>query len=259
MRLLSDVPAPAWQSQPQIIEAPAAPADAPPIGLYRGAAVAAFVQLACTLTTITVVFTLGGEPTTAEEYFTVLQQDRLVGLLRMDFASLINVTLYPVIAFGAYAALRRVNALYAALATALVFLGVAMSLATHSAFSVLALSDQYALATTELQRSQLLTAGAAVIATDWWHSTGGLLAGIFMQGGIVLLSWVMLRSTAFGKLTAYAGMISNGLDWLHIGVGLVLPGVAAGLLMIGGLVYLVWFPLLGRDLWRLGRRTNRFL
>lgn len=246
-----------WESQPHSNEPSVATTEARWPGLYRSAGVAAFVQLACTFMTIIVVFTLGGEPTTADEYFTVLHNDRLVGLLRMDFPSLINVTLFTIIAFAVYTVLKRINEAYAALATALIFVGVALAMTNHSAFSMIYLSDQYALATTEAQRTQLLTAGAAVIASDWWHSTGGLMAGLFLQGGTVLLSWVMLRSQQFSKATAYAGMVANGLDWLHVLVGLILPGVATILLSIGGLFYLVWYPMLGRDLFRLGRSAGK--
>lgn len=237
------------------------PADATTVlrgqALYRGAGVAAFVQLACTFMTIMVVITLGGEPTTAEEYFTVLQQDRLVGILRMDLPSLLNVILFTVTAFAIYGVLRQVDDLYPALATALIFTGVAISVATHSAFSLIHLSEQYALATTDLQRSHLLAAGEAIIASDWWHSTGGAMAGIFLQGGMVLLSFVMLRSSHFSKGTAYTGMVANGLDWVHILVGLFLPTLGAILLSIGGLFYLAWYPLLGRDLFRLGQSAAR--
>ena len=60
-------------------------------------------------------------------------------------------------------------------------------------------------------REQLLVAGEAVIAGDMWHSTSGFLAGIFMQGGFVLISAVMLRSKVFSKGTAITGMVANGL------------------------------------------------
>jgi hypothetical protein len=50
-------------------------------------------------------------------------------------------------------------------------------------------------------------------------------------------------------------MLANGFDWIHVLLSLVLPGIANMLLMIGGLFYLIWFPLLGRNLLRLGQRV----
>ncbi len=221
--------------------------------LYRAGSIAALTQLACTLFMFVVLSALGAEPTTAAEYFSVLQQNRLVGLLRLDFASLINVLLYAVTAFGIYAALKRKHEVYAALATALIFLGIALAVSVHSAFSMIYLSDQYAAATTSAQKDQLLIAAQMMIASDWWHSTGGILAGVFMQGGMALMSCIMLRGRVFSKATAYTGILATGLDFVHVLVGLVLPSFGIALLSIGGLFYLAWFPLLARDFHRLSQ------
>jgi hypothetical protein len=218
---------------------------------------AALIQLACLLMTIIVASTVGIEPKTAADYFTVLQNDRLVGFLRLDFPTLILISLFPLTTFGVYAALRRGHQAYAALATALIFVGTILALVNHSAFSMIHLSNLHALATTDAQKAQLLIAGEAVIASDMWHSTAGFLAGIFMQGGFVIISLVMLRGQEFSKGTAYTGLLSNGLDLIHVFVALLAPSIATILLSIGGLFYLVWFPLLGRDLLKLGRNVSQ--
>lgn len=221
--------------------------------LCKMGGVAALVQLGCVLITILVVVTLGAEPASAEEYFTVLQNDRLVGLIRLDFTTLILLSLFPITSFGIYAALRQNNKAYAALATALILVGMTLALANHSSFSMIRLSDQYAATTSSAQREQIRAAGEAVIASDIWNSTAGFLAGIYLQGAFVFISVVMLRSKEFSKTTAYSGILGNGLDLAHIFVGLFSPSLAVMLLSVGGLFYLIWFPLLGRDLIRLGR------
>jgi hypothetical protein len=91
------------------------------------------------------------------------------------------------------------------------------------------------------------------IRASMWHSTGGFLAGLFMQGGLAFISIVMLRGTRFRKGTAIEGLVANGLDWIHVLVGLVSPSLAAVLLYVAGPAYLLWFPLLGWDLLRQGR------
>ncbi len=221
--------------------------------LYTVGSIAALTQLVCTLITLGVFSTLGAEPATPAEYFRVLQQDRLVGILRLDFPSLINVLLYAATAFGIYAALKRQHEVPAALATALMFLGIALAVSAHSAFSMLYLSDQYAAATSTAQKDQLLAAAQMMIASDWWHSTGGILAGLFLQGGMTLMSFLMLQGRLFSRATAYTGILSNGLDFVHVLVGLFLPSLGTVLLSVGGLCYLAWFPLLARDFRRLSR------
>ena len=216
--------------------------------------VAALISAVCSLLTLIIVITFGGEPTTVNEYFTVLQEDRLIGIIRLDFPSVINVMQYYLIFFGLYAALRRANGAYAALATAFAFVGVTLWLATHSAFSLISLSDQFAAATTDALRSQLLAAGNAVIASDMWHSTGALMGGILLQSGAVLISYVMLRSKIFSKVTGYVGVLTHGLDLAHIIIGIFAPGVGNLLMFIAGPLYLIWFPLVSWRLLQLGRR-----
>jgi len=229
-----------------------------PLWLYRFAALAALIQIVCVFVMVGVVSALGREPATAEEYYTLLREDRVTALLRMDFMSLINVSRFTITSFAIFTVLRKHIATYAALATALIYLGVALGLSTHSAASMLYLSEQYELATTELQQQVILTAGEAVIASDWWKSTGGFFAGIFLQGGMAFMSVLMLRSNRFRKVTAYAGLLSNGLDFSHVVVGLVLPSLAGTLIAIGGLFYLIWYPLLLLDFIRLGRGVSKW-
>jgi hypothetical protein len=223
--------------------------------LYQVGGATTLVQIVCFIVSMTVAFTLGREPATANEYFTVLGRDRLAGILRLDFTSVINVVLFTITSFAIFAALNGKHKMYAALGVALIFVGVALGLGTHSAFSMIHLADKYAAATTEAQRVMYLTAGEATIASDWWNSTGGRFAGVFLQGGMALVSFIMLRSKHFSKGTAWAGMLSNGLDWIHVPLELVLPGLAGIVLGIGGLFYVVWYPLLARDFFQLGKKA----
>ncbi len=222
-------------------------------GLCLVGGVAVLIQVACVLITLAVVFTLGGEPRTPAEYFTLLQSNRLVGLLRLDFPTIISMALYYLTFFGLYAALRRADGAYAALATALAFVGLTLWLGTHSALSMIHLGDQYAAAATDAQRSQLLAAGEAIISSDMWHSTGALIGGIFVQSAAVMISVLMLRSNIFSKATAYVGILGNGLDLVHIIINVIMPGNPGDILMaVAGPLYLVWFLLLGRSLLQLG-------
>jgi hypothetical protein len=221
--------------------------------LCKISGIAALLQLACCLITMIVVFSLGGEPATAEEYFRLLSSNRPVGLLRMDFPSIFTVSLYTLTLFGLYSALRDTRNGMMALVTALGFAGIILWLSKHSALSMISLSDQYAAATTELQRSQLLAAGQAVIASDMWHSTGAFLSGIFLQSALTLVSVLMLRGGVFSKATAWVGILAHGLDLLHVLIMPFAPTVGAWLLIVFGTLYPVWFFMVGRRLLQLGK------
>lgn len=227
-------------------------------GQWRGpcriGGLAALVQVACALITMTVVLTVGGEPGSASEAFELLQGRRTEGLLRLDFPSLVSMGAYYLTFFGLYAALRRSSGGHAALATTLAFVGITLWLSAHSAFSMLYLSDQHAAATTEAQRSQLLAAGEAVLAANMWHSSAAVLAGLLLQSAGVMVSVVMLRSGLFGPVTAWAGIVAFGVDLAHVVVNLFARGNPGDILMaIAGPLYLVWFALVGRRLLRLGQ------
>lgn len=226
-------------------------------GLCWMGGVAAFLMLASATVPMVVVLTLGGEPTTPNEYFTLLGGNRLVGLLRMDLASVATIALYYFVFFGLYAALRRTQAPQAALATALGFVGATLWFAKHSALSMVHLSERYAAATTDAERGQIVAAAEAVLASDVWHTTGSLVGGVLLMSAAITISAAMLRSGLFGKAAGWSGILANGIDLLHVLLNLVLPGGPGDILMaVAGPAYLVWFILLGRRLLQLGSPSS---
>ncbi len=223
-------------------------------GLCRLGGVAALILLLYSVVTMVVLILFGVPPTTAAESFAMLQNNRIVGLLRLDVLTVfVYMPLCYLLFLGIYVALRRTNGAYAMLATILVFVGVTLFLATPSTFSMLVLSDKYALATTEAQRSQLLAAGEAILASDMWHGTGAILGGMLLQSGALLISVVMLQGNVFSKTIAYLGILTHGLDLAHIIFLLLVPGLGVLLTAIAGTLYLIWFPLVGLRLLQLGR------
>jgi hypothetical protein len=221
--------------------------------LARLGGIASWLQFACLVAMMVVLPLAGSLPETAAAYYTTLQNDGLMGIMRLDPATLMLIALFPFVTVGLYAAFRGSRPAYALLAMVLILVGTLLALANESAFSMIYLSGLHENATTAAEQEQLITAGEAVIAGNMWNSSAGFLAGLFMQGGFVFISFVMLRSKGFSKFTAYSGMLSNGLDFIHVPIALFMPGLAAALLAIGGVFYLIWFPLLGWDLIKSGR------
>jgi len=219
--------------------------------------IAAFLMLASSMVTMVVVLTLGGEPTSPNESFTLLASNRLVGMLRMDLASIATIGLYYFVFFGLFAALRRTQAPLAALATALAFVGGTLWFARHSALSMIHLADRHAAAATDAERAQITAAAEAVLASDVWHSTGALVGGVLLMGAAILISVAMLRSGVFGRATAWLGILANGFDLLHVLINLVVTGNRGDILMAAaGPAYLAWFVLLGLRLLQLARSAQ---
>ncbi len=223
--------------------------------LCRAGGVAAFVFLVYCLATMVQMTVLGGPPSTVAETFRVLQQNKVVGLLRLDFPTVLVLPLYYLLFFGLFAALKDTERTHAAIGTALVFLGVTLVLAMPTALPLMALSDKYADATNEAMKAHFLAAGESVLATDIWHGTGAYMGGILVQIGAVWISVVMLRGV-FSKVTACVGIITHALDLVHIVVVPFLPKVATVFMIIAGLGYPVWLWLVGRRLLRVGKTEH---
>lgn len=227
--------------------------------LCRMAGVATFFLMAYSLATMAQLAVLGGQPTTAAEAFRLLENSRVLGLLRLDLPTVLALPLYYLLFLGLFAALRRSDAAYATLSTSLAFVGVTLVLATPTALSMLSLSEKYAAATTEPMRVQFLAAGEAFLAADIWHGTGAIVGGLLLQSGAVLISVVMLRGGVFSKTVAYVGIVTHGLDLAHVVLGPLVPVAGFVLMAIAGPLYLIWFPLVGRRLLQLGKRRTSAL
>jgi hypothetical protein len=211
--------------------------------------IAALILLVYSLATLVQLALLGGEPATANEAFTLLHNNRILGLVRLDLPTALALPFYYILLLGLFGALKRTGAVFSMVSTALSFVGVTLIIAAPGALSMLALSDKYSAATTDLARSQLQAAGEAILAADMWHGTAAFVGGLLLQCGTLLVSVVMLRSNVFSKTTAIVGIVAHGLDLVHI----LLPGVGVALMAVAGPLYLIWFPMVGLRLLQLGR------
>ncbi|MBN1428013.1 MAG: hypothetical protein JXB07_06480 [Anaerolineae bacterium] len=223
--------------------------------LYKIAGMVAIVEVVYSLVTMVLMFTIGGQPQSVQEGFTMLQENRLAGLLRLDVLTVfVYMPLMYLLFLGLYKALKKTQPFAATIAALLGCAGITLFLATPSVFSWLTLSDKFVAATSDTQKTLFLAAGEAILASDMWHGTGASVGSLLLQTSALMISIAMLRSSDFGKFTAWVGVVTHGLDLAHILVGFVLPAGGLALMMVAGPLYLVWFPLLARDFFRLARR-----
>ncbi len=234
--------------------------------LYRIGSAAALLCALMYLIALAVyipAYRAGPPPTTVLEWLTLFQVNPLTGLFFLGLADIAIMILWGPMTLALYAALQPSNKTWTLLATLFVFVGMAVYLATNTAFSMLALSQQYAAATTEAQRSNLLSAGQAMLAV----TEGARMLPLTPLAGLIL-STVMLRSKAFGQVTAWAGILGLGLlaaSGLFAGYAttgpttLVLSAIIAVTYGGGGLLSFLWYILIGRTLWKLANRESQTL
>jgi hypothetical protein len=135
------------------------------------------------------------------------------------------------------------------LATALILQLVATAayLASTVAFEMLSLSNQYATATTDAERSLFLAAGQAMLVT--WQGTAFDVSYVLSALAVLIVSAVMLRSQHhLFKVTGYAGLSAGILMLVPPTAGMI--GVVFSLLSLVPLV--VWLTLIARALLRSG-------
>jgi hypothetical protein len=123
---------------------------------------------------------------------------------------------------------------------------------------MLSLSNQYAAATTDAQRSVFLAAGQTVLTNTNQRLLGGFNMGLFLVSvaGLIVSS-VMLRSNSFSRLTGYMGILANVVSLADYLREALAPPVAVALVVILSYALFsgIWFFLVGRRLYQLGREA----
>ena len=204
----------------------------------------------------------GPPPETVLEWFTVFEENPITGLFFLGLGDAIIMILWGSLALALYVLLRGSNKTWALIATPFVFVGMAVYLATNPSFSMLSLSQEYAVAVTEAEQSVLLAAGQAMLATS--RGTGFLYTGmplVWLAG--LVYSIILLRGKALGKATAWVGILGFGLLLVGIPFGghytatgtptAFQSAMVAVQYVGGGLLSLVWYFLIGLGLLRIGR------
>jgi hypothetical protein len=226
--------------------------------LYRvgGAAalIAAGLEMAAALIGIISSSSSGPSPSTVTGFFTLLQHHRFLGLVDLGLFDIAALALLVPMFLAVCIALRRASASFMAIAMTLSLIGIAIYLATETAFSMLSLSSQYAAATTDAQRSLFEAAGQAMLAEQVGAGTGTYMAFVLIGIAGLIIATVMLRSNIFGKVTAAVGILANAITLAYY-IGLPFVSMRPSLLIYSasGLVYLIWIILVGLRLFQLAQ------
>lgn len=229
--------------------------------LYKIAGVAAVGTVLVGVVEIGITFLPEGNTTlkTVFDWFTLFQNHPFMGLRNLGLLNLFFYAFDIPIFFALYAAHRKSSQTLAALAVIVSFIGVAVFYATNRAFAMLELSNQYALAATEAQRSILAAAGQAMLSVGQSHTPGTFIAFFLSESASLLMSAVLLRGKLFSKANAYVGLIGFSLMLLFEIITSFVPalqGEAMILAMLGGILSLVWEILVALKLFQLSQNAK---
>ena len=218
--------------------------------LYRIGTVAALIMVVFIVIEIP-IYLAWPPPSTVIGYFTLFQNNRLLGLLNLDLLLMLSNALLVLMYLALYAALRRASPSFMAIATTLALVGIAVYLASNTAFSMLSLSNQYAAATTDAQRSQFLASGQAMLAI--YQGTAFDVYYVLNAVATLIISVVMLRSTLFSRGTASMGIVTGVLMLVPSTAGTI--GLYLSLLSL--VPFAIWSVLIARRLFMLAQGGSK--
>jgi hypothetical protein len=198
-------------------------------------------------------------PETTLEWFTLFNNNPITGLFFLGLADVVIMVLWGPMCLAFNNVLKKTRKEWALIAVAFVFVGIAVFLASNTAFSMQFLSREFAAAGTDADRSRILAAGESLIAVSM--GTGGRYTGMplaWLSG--LIFSILMLRSESFNKAAAWTGILGLGLLILSIPFAhYTTKGTASSfqsfMILItytgGGLLSLAWYILSGLNLIRI--------
>lgn len=224
--------------------------------LFKAGAVAPLIALAVYVLEVIGVIMVGDPyPTSSLEWFTLFEENRLLGLLALNVFDVVSISLLGVMYLALYMALKRQDASRMLIAVFFALLGVTVFVASRADMgsTMLKLSDEYAAATTQVQKDQLLAVGQALGAPI--RATINTMGYFFVAAASLIISTVILRSRTFNKAAAYLGILGFIIA-LVARLGLIIDSSLDEMLLpIHGLVWLIWWVLISRGLFQLARES----
>jgi len=191
-----------------------------------------------------------GNTTSIEAIFTLLQTDRLGGLISLDISMLLIAPINLLMFLAIYAALRQVDEPIALIALVLALIAVALVIVCRPLIELTVLSDHYAAAIDPTEKLRYLAAGevlrSALDGTAWMMQTV-----FFMLAGLINCL-MMLRTSVFSKATAWLGIVNS-----VIGLAFFLPSIGLLFLFLNTIGSVPWCLLLARDLLKISRSASQ--
>ena len=219
--------------------------------LYKVGGIAALI-MAVLIPIQSFIFIAYPPPGTVIDYFTLFQNNKILGLLDLDLLLIVDNVLLILIYLALYTALRRANESFMAIALTFGLVGAVLHFASREAtFTLLSLSDQYAAATTDAQRAMFLAAGQAMLTI--YNGTAFDMSYVLSGVVLLIISVVMLRGNIFSKGTAYLGILMGVLMLIPPTVGTI--GLLLSLISL--VPTLIWLILIARRLFQLGQGVSK--
>lgn len=217
--------------------------------LYKIGGMATLIMLVI-MSIQVIIFVTWPPPSAVTDWFLLLQNNWLLGLLSLDLLYLLTNALLIPLYLALYAALKRASESWMLIALTIGLVGITAYFSSNTAFEMLSLSNEYAVAKSEAEKSLALAAGQAMLAI--YKGTAFDVYYILNAAFLLIVSPVMLRSSVFSKGSAYAGMLSGVLMLVPSTVETIGPIFALASLV----PWTIFSVLVARRLFQIGGMTS---
>lgn len=190
-----------------------------------------------------------GNTSSIEDILTVLQTDRIGGLIALDVSMLIIGPITILMFLALFIVLRRVDEPIALLALIMNMMAIALVIVCRPLVELVMLSDQFSLATDSIEKSRILAAGEPLrLQLD---GTAWAIQTAFLMIAGLINNTLMLRTTNFKKRTAWTGIVISA-----IGLPFFLPEIGLIFLFLNTIGSIPWCIFVASDLFKISRAVS---
>ncbi|MBN2350426.1 MAG: hypothetical protein JXJ22_16435 [Bacteroidales bacterium] len=220
---------------------------------YKIGAISVFLSVLVMLTEIFLTALPDGARAelTIEQLFDMYNRNWFMAMRYMGLINIIASTLMLPVFFSLYGLYRYNLKVFASFSLILSFVGYVIFMADNASFACLGLAEKYFKEVSDINKTILLAAGEALFAKGASHTPGtfpgfliGEIAGIFF-------SIIMLIGRVLKKSTGIIGLIGCSFLLIFEVISSFISSLfyeAMIFAMIGGIMTLVWYVLIGLGL-----------
>jgi len=176
---------------------------------------------------------------------------RYMGLMNIFATSLMIPVFFAL--FGLH---RDKMLVFSGLALILHIVGYAVFMADNTSFAFLELANKYASATSESEKAILISAGEALFARGASHTPGTFPGFLIGEISSIFFSIIILMGGMLKKAVGIIGIISFSFLLIFEVVSSFISSLfeeAMIFAMVGGILTLLWYVMVGAGLWKHSR------
>jgi hypothetical protein len=222
---------------------------------YKIGAISGFIVVLVMLTEIFLTALPDGARTelSIEELLDMYNRNWFMAMRNMGLMNIIASTVMLPIFFSLWGLYRNNLKVFASFSLILCIVGYVIFMADNSAFALLEVAEKYSGEISDINKTILLAAGETLFAKGASH-TPGTFPGFFIEeiGGI-FFSIIILNGNVLKKSTGIIGLIGSSFLLIFEAISSFIETLfdeAIIFAMIGGILSLIWYVLIGLGLWK---------